>query len=349
MIWKQIAAEHKPTIPTNHSNSYATETPVSDGERVYAYFGKYRRRVLLRPNRQAGLEGRPRSYLVEHGPSSSPALDSARLFVQCDNEEKSFLVALDKKTGKEVWRVDRAERSSSSTPLVWNNKERTEVVCLGSQGVRSYDPATGKQLWELGGDMSDRLHPTVHTTPVASADLVFVGTVASKLNGHRLNKPLFAVKAGASGDITLKDGATVNDGVAWYQARAWPWLASPLLYEGHIYVLEHETSQLACYDAKTGKQVYKERLGGRGCIASPWAYEGKVFCLADDGQTFVVQAGPQFQVLGKNKMYEMCYASPAVAGGACSYGPSGTSTASSRSRGGRAGAKVRNHGLRTRG
>jgi outer membrane protein assembly factor BamB len=316
VVWKQTAAEHKPTIATHSTNTYATETPVTDGERVYAYFGM----TGVFCYDLAGKElwkAELGSYRMTagFGTGSSPALDSERLFIQCDNDEKSFLVALDKKTGKEVWRIDRSERSGWSTPLVWKNKQRTEVVCLGSQRVRSYDPATGKQLWELGG-MSGQ----PHATPVASEELLFVGTGGSRFNAggaeSRGNKPLFAVKAGASGDITLKDGATANDGVAWYLPQAGPSMASPLLYEGYLYVLEQRTGQLACYDAKTGKQVYKERLGGRGYTSSPWAYEGKVFCLADDGQTFVVQAGAEFKILSKNKIDEMCWSSPAVAGGA---------------------------------
>src|SRR5262249_7494121 len=130
-------------------------------------------------------------------------------------------------------------------------------------------------------------------------------------------QPLFAVKAGASGDISLKQGATSNDGVAWYLPRGGPAMASPLLYDGYLYVLEQRGGLLTCYDARTGKQAYRDRVqGGRGFTSPPWAYEGKVFCLADDGETFVVQAGAEFKLLGQNKIDEMCWSSPAVAGGA---------------------------------
>jgi outer membrane protein assembly factor BamB len=124
------------------------------------------------------------------------------------------------------------------------------------------------------------------------------------------------VKAGASGDITLKEGETSNAGVAWRLPQAGPPMASPLLYDGLLYILDRQ-SLLTCFDAKTGKQVYKERLPrAGGFTSSPWAYEGKVFCLADDGQTFVVQAGRKFKLLGKNPVGEMCWSSPAIAGGA---------------------------------
>jgi outer membrane protein assembly factor BamB len=333
VIWKQTAAERKPAISSHPSNGYATETPVTDGERVYAYFGMTGVFCYDFEGKQV-WKADLGSYRMAmgHGTASSPALDGDRLFIQCDNDEKSFLVALDKKTGKELWKTERPERTSWSTPLVWKNKERTEVVCLGSSKVRSYDPATGKQLWELGG-----LSGQAQASPVAGDDLLFVGTGGGPGGfvgpggfggpggrpggpggmGGGGGKPLFAVKAGASGDISLAKGTTSNDGVAWSLPQAGPAMASPLLYDGYLYILEQRGGILCCYDARTGKQVYKERLAGaRGFTSSPWACGGKVFCLADDGETFVVQAGPNFKVLAENKLDEMCWSSPAVAGGA---------------------------------
>jgi outer membrane protein assembly factor BamB len=331
VVWKQVALEGKPHIPTQASNTYATETPVTDGERVYAYFGMhgvycydFAGKLVWKANLG--------SYRVAmgYGTGSSPVLDGGRLFIQCDNDEKSFLVALDAKTGKELWRTARPERTGWSTPLVWKNKVRTEVVCVGSPKARSYDPATGKQLWELGG-----LNGQAKASPVAGPDLLYVG-IGGRMGGFgggaepggeapagrggRMGgggRPLFAVKAGASGDITLKDGAKSNEGVAWQLPQGGPPTASPLLVDKYLYVLEERGGLLSCYDAKTGKQVYKERLpGARGFTSSPFAYDGKLFCLDDAGTTHVVQAGPQFKVLGKNTIDEMCWSSPAVAGGA---------------------------------
>ncbi len=261
------------------------------------------------------------------GTGSSPVLEGDRLIIQCDNEEKSFLVALDKKTGKELWRTERSERSTWSTPLVWKNKERTEIVCMGSRRARSYDPETGKQLWELGG-----LNGQCQASPVADKDLLYLGTGGMPMfgpgggpggggggpGGRSDARPLFAVKAGAKGDITLKSDQTSNDGIAWYQAKGGPSMASPVLYDGYLYILEQRGGMLNCYDAKTGKPAYtKERLPqSRGFTSSPWAYDGKIFCLSEDGQTFVVQAGPEFKVLGKNSLDEMFWSSPAAAGGA---------------------------------
>jgi outer membrane protein assembly factor BamB len=333
VLWKQTAQEGKPRTPKQASNTYATETPVTDGERVYAYFGMtgvfcydFTGKQLWKADLGAY------STAMGHGTGSSPALDGDHLFIQCDNEEKSFLVALDTKTGKELWRTPRRDRTGYSTPLVWKNKVRTEVVCVGGSGVRSYDPETGKQLWELGG-----LRGQSKATPVAGSDLLYVG-IGGGFGGMGGfggfgggpggggrgrggmgggNSPLYAVKAGASGDIMLKDGATSNDGVAWTLPRGGPATASPLLADGYLYVLEERGGLVSCYDAQTGKQVYRERIpGARGFTSSPWACGDRIYCLDDGGTTHVLQAGPKFKVLGENALDEMCWSSPAVAGGA---------------------------------
>jgi outer membrane protein assembly factor BamB len=306
VLWKRTAAANKPA-PITTSNTYASETPVTDGKRVYAYFGMTGIYCYDLAGKELWKKDLgPLNTEAGHGTGSSPALDGERLFIQRDNQEKSFLLALDAKTGKELWRVARAEVTGWSTPLIWKNKVRTEVVCLGSRHMRSYDPATGKSLWELGGTNGQ-----CFGSPVASDDLLYAGTGGQ----HGGGRPLFAVKAGASGDITLKAGATANAGVAWYQPNAGPLMATRLLYRGHLYVLEQRVGVLSCYEAKTGKQVYRERLQrARGFLASPWAWADKVFCLDEDGTAFVVKAGPKFALLGQNKLNERCWASPAIAG-----------------------------------
>jgi outer membrane protein assembly factor BamB len=260
--------------------------------------------------------------------------------LQIDNEENSFLVALNTKTSDELWRVSRNERTNHSSPIVWKNERRTELVTNGGQKVRSYDPATGKLLWELsmGGGRCT-------TTPVGDSELLYVGCQGGfggrMFGGGEPGGPggpddeqgtprggrrgfgggggggLFAIRAGASGDITLKQGETSNAGVAWTQPRGGPEMASPLVYQGYVYVLRQSGGIVTCYDAKSGKQVYRERIRRATAFwASPWACDGKVFCLDDSGATHAIQAGPEFKVLGKSSIEEMCWSSAAVADGA---------------------------------
>jgi outer membrane protein assembly factor BamB len=307
VIWKKTALERKPTIPTFSSNGYASETPVTDGERVYVYFamhGLFCYDLSGKKIWEKDLGAFPMA--MGFGTGSSPVLADGLLFIQCDNEEKSFLVALDPKSGDEIWRKDRSSKSSWSTPFVWKTKQRTQIVVCGEKKVMAYDPKKGKVLWEMGGIIG-----TFMASPAADADRIYFGNSGPFTGGQ-----LFAVKAGASGDITLKDGETSNAGVAWVRPKAGPGISSPLAYDGFVYVLDR--GMLSCYDAKTGEPAYsRERLkGGSGFTSSPWASAGKIYCLDEDGQTFVVKAGREFELLGKNSLNEMFWASPAVAGDA---------------------------------
>jgi outer membrane protein assembly factor BamB len=321
-LWSEVALERKPTIAGQMGNTFASETPVSDGERVYVYFGMHGLFCYDLTGKQLWKKDLG-SYkmMMGWGTGSSPALEGDRLFVLCDNEEKSFLAAFDKKSGQELWRKERDEKSNWTTPFVWRNKVRTEIVTAGGKAVRSYDPADGNVLWELsaggaapagGGGRMGPMSPSTNATPVANEEMIFVGR-GNPFGGS----PLWAVKAGAKGDISLKAGQTSSDSIAWYNPKAGPPMASPLLYKDYLYILAQNGNQLYCYDAKTGKEVYTHRLdGASGFTSSPWASDGKIYCLDQDGQAYVVQAGPEFKLLAKNELKDMFWATPAVASGA---------------------------------
>jgi len=307
-LWRQEAHQGPPLNRLHVKNSYASETPITDGERVYAYFGNVGLvccdmdgRALWRTNWPAVKTRNG------WGSAGSPVLHDGRLFIVNDNDEKSYAVALDAKTGRQLWRVERDEKSNWATPYVWQNKQRTELITCGSRRVRSYD-LEGKLLWELGG-MSSIVIPT----PFSQFDLLYVtsGYVGDK------TRPVFAIKPGASGDISLKPGEESNAFVAWSQPAAGPYNPSPLLYGDHFYVL-FDFGFLSCHEARTGRQVYdKQRIrpeGNTAFTASPWAANGKVFALSEEGDTYVFAAGPEYKLVRKNSLDEMCMATPAIAG-----------------------------------
>ena len=306
VLWEQLAHEGKPTLAIHRTNTYASETPVTDGERVYAYFGMtglYCYDLDGKPLWNKNLGSFP--MMMGWGTGSSPVLAGDRLFVQCDNEQESFLIALDKRTGDELWRVARKEKSNWSTPFIWKNKQRTELVAAGST-MRSYDPADGHLLWELG-DIRGRCS----ATPVGTDELLYVG-VGGGMGGAG---PLVAIRAGAAGDITLAKGETSNAGIAWSVPKAGPPMASPLVYQDRLYVLDQRGGIIGCYNAKTGEQFFRQRIeGAKGFTASPWAYDGKIYCLDEDGQAFVLAAGPELKVLSTNKLDDSFWSSMAVSG-----------------------------------
>lgn len=306
-LWTTTVAEKKPAISTFPSNGYASETPVADGDKVYAYAAAAGLFCLDKAGKvvwKTDLGTYPTS--LGFGTGSSPVLLGDKIFVLYDNEVKSFLVAVDKATGKELWKVDRPGKSAWSSPFVWKAKGRTELVCCGEKSVTSYDPETGKELWQFGGVENGFMN-----TPVADADMLYFGNSSQGGQG-----PIWAVKAGASGDITLAKDQTSSEAVAWSRPKAGPGISSMLLYDGYLYVAGPQ-GMLSCYEAKTGNPAYtKERLPkGRGTTASPWAADGKIYILDDTGRTTVVGAGPKFEVLGDNAIEEMCWATPAAADG----------------------------------
>ena len=307
--WNTKVYEGKPTMGIHIKNSYASETPVTDGEHVYAYFGNL---GLFCLDFEGKLVWEKRIEQVKTryswGLAASPVLHEDRIYVVNDNTEVSYIMALDKATGKELWRIDREEKSNWSTPFIWKNSKRTEIITPGTVQVRSYD-LEGKLLWHLEGMSSITI-----ATPYADGDLLYV---SSGYVGDRKARPLYAIRPGASGDITLAEGETSNDFIAWSDPFGAPYNPSTLVYGDNLYVL-YDRGKVSCYNAKDGSLIYEgERLPrGAGYTASPWAYDGKIFCLNEDGVTHVLKAGDTFEVLATNTLAEedMGMSTPAMSG-----------------------------------
>lgn len=307
--WSRTVHVGPPDGTIHIKNSFGSETAVTDGKRLYAYFGNLGVFCL---DMQGKLlwEKRFESKKTRFGwgPAASPVLHKDRLYIVNDNDESSWLLALDATTGDEVWKVNREEKSNWSTPFVWENKLRTEIVTPGTGRSRVYD-LSGKLLYEFRG-----LSSITIATPYASDELLYVSS------GYVMDprKPLFAIKPGAKGDISLAKGETSNEFIAWCQRKAAPYNPTTLVYEGLLYVL-HDRGFVNCYDAKTGEEVYgRQRLpNAGGFTSSPWAYNGYVFCIDENGKTFVIKAGREYKVVRTNQLGDddMAMASPAIADG----------------------------------
>lgn len=306
-LWERVAREGPPTIKTHPNNTYASETPVTDGERVITYFGMtgvycYDLEGKLEWSKDLG------SFPTQFGwgTGSSPLLAADLVYIQCDNDTASFLVALDKRTGDERWRVERDEKSNWSTPYLWTNKLRRELVTAGGNAVRSYDPATGELLWSLKG--SGR----TATTPVAGDELLYVDTY-DRLTGT--SGVLVAIRPGGKGDISPTKNATTSEHIAWSERLRGTRVASPVVCGDFLYVLGQGGGIVHCFNAQTGEEHFRKRIPDAAAFtASPLAHRGNVYCLDEAGRTTVIAAGPELTVLHTNVLGEMCWASPAVVG-----------------------------------
>jgi outer membrane protein assembly factor BamB len=310
LLWEQTAVRKKPVNARHTKNSYASQTPVTDGTHVYAFFGDqgiycYDFQGKLIWSQDLG------NFTMRNGwgTASSPVLYKDLVIQTCDQETgQSFIVALDKRNGKTVWKMDRDEASSWSTPYLYTQGARPELIVNATRAIRSYDPASGKLLWECRGPATSITAPT----PTSSGGLIFVssGFIRDQV------RPVTAFRPGAVGDITLKEGETGSDAIAWRQRTAAPYIPSPTAYGDYIFVLLDQ-GFIACYEAKTGKEAYgRTRIDPAAIFsASPVVVEGRLYCASEDGDVFVIKAGPDYELLAKNSLGESIMASPAVSGG----------------------------------
>jgi len=308
IIWQELAYQGKPGIITHKDNTYASETPATDGKHVYVYFGMvglYCYDMEGEKVWEKNLGSFPSQ--ANWGTSASPIVYNDKLFMQFDNAENSQVIALNKETGDELWRTKRDEISTWSTPYIWKNSMRVELV-TGGKKKRSYDPDSGNLLWELdmrgGRDIS---------TPVSSEDMIYMCNEQRSDGGGIL----FAIKAGGSGDISLDSAETSNKWVAWTLPKSGIAMASPVLVDGYIYVLERRMGRVSCVNAQTGEFAYKKQKleEAKAFWASPWVYNNMIFCLDDTGTTHVLEAGPEFKVIASNKLDDLFWSSTAIGEG----------------------------------
>ena len=238
----------------------------------------------------------------EWNTASSPIIYKNSVILQVDLVSGSFIAAFDIKTGKEIWRTERSDEVPSwATPFIYEGPKHTELVTLASMFARGYDPDTGKELWKLGK------HATHATpTPVAGHGLIFL----TSGSGNTI-QPIYALRPGAEGNITLGDDESANTFVAWSTVRGGAFLSTPILYGDLLYICGGE-GILAAYKPVTGERVYQVRLPPNNYTASGVAADGKLYFPNVDGDVVVVKAGPKFEQLAVNPMGEVIQASPAV-------------------------------------
>jgi len=301
ILWQRVVREEWPEEGRSHGlGSWASNSPVTDGEHVYAYFGSRGLYCLdMKGNLKWERDFGQMDKRMNFGEGSSPALYGDKIVILWDHEGQSYLFVLDKKTGKEVWKVERDEITSWSTPLIVEYKGKPQVITSATKFVRSYDLAAGNVIWQCTG-----LTQNVIPHPVEANGIVYV---ASGFRGNAL----FAVRLSvAKGDITG------TDAIVWKLDKNTPYAPSPVLYQNILYLLKSNNGILSCYDARDGKEYYSnQRFEGMGEIyASPVCAKDRIYFIGHKGDMVVIKHGPKFEVLAKNKLDDNFNASPAIVG-----------------------------------
>jgi outer membrane protein assembly factor BamB len=308
LLWSREAHTGKPLIPRHPKNTYAAETPTTDGKRLYVLFGD----VGLYCYQFDGTpvwshEIPPKKSYLGYGAAASPVVQGDQVIMVYDNVEESYIAALDSVTGSTRWTTARDEKSTWATPLVWQHEGTTEIVTSGRKEIRSYSPR-GEVLWHFEGRMSSLTIPS----PFVVGGLLYI------TSGYFQDKqrPVYAIKPGATGDITLGEGESANEFIKWSLDKMGPYNTSPIVYRGLYYTLLDQ-GMITCHDAQTGELVFNRTRFPQGAsfTASPWAYNGKVFFLSEAGDTYVMPAGREFAVERVNALDELCIATPSIAQG----------------------------------
>ena len=312
ILWERVAHEGVPRTARHVTESQANQTPATDGTHLVVWFGSeglycYDLDGTLLWKKDLGplTSGYVIDPSYEWNTASSPIIYKNLVILQVDLLEGSFIAALDITTGTEVWRTERDEVPSWATPLLYEGPPRTELVTLAVRYARGYDPDTGQELWRLG-----KHSIFASSTPIAGRGLIFVTS-----GGGGTIQPIYALRAGGSGDITLADDETWNAYVVWSTHRGGPMVPTPILY-GDLLYLCSDSGILTAYQAETGEWVYRARVTrGGNYSASPVAADGKLYFASEDGEVIVVKAGRQFERLAVNPMGEVIMATPAISEG----------------------------------
>jgi outer membrane protein assembly factor BamB len=312
VLWERAAHQGVPLEKRHIKSTYANSTPATDGRIVVAWFGSQgvyaydvNGHFLWKVDLGRIDLGAYDIPTYEWGPASSPIIWNNLVILQCDTQSDSFILALDANTGKTVWKTEREEIPSWGTPTVAITSSGPELVANASNYIRGYDPRTGKELWRIG-----RSSKITAPTPIFADDRFVI------VSGRAPERPIFVVRAGARGDLTLPEGKTNSEAIAWSLNGRGSYMPTPLIYNGILYVLANN-GLFDAYNLKTGEELYRQRLPlvGSGFSASPVASDGKLYLSNEDGEMLVIAAGQKFSHISTNSMGEMLMATPALSDG----------------------------------
>jgi outer membrane protein assembly factor BamB len=315
--WQRTAHKGVPKIKRHTKATHANSTLATDGQRLVAFFGSeglhafdMTGKLLWKKDLGVLDAGYFQVPAAQWETGSSPVIHDGVVIVQADVQKNSFVAAFDARDGRELWRTPRADVPTWGTPTVHRVGDQTQIIVNGWKHIGAYDFKTGTEVWKLagGGDI-----PV--PTPVVHDGLIYI------TNAHgRQGAPVYAIRETARGDITLAPGATSNEHVAWSHARDGGYMCTPLVYQGLVYIVKYN-GVVNVYDAKTGEKKYQERFAGgtSAFTSSPVAADGKVYFANEDGQVFVVKAGPVFEILATNDMGAPVLATPAISEGRLIY------------------------------
>jgi len=307
--WERTAKTGVPVIKRHPKSTHASSTLATDGQHLVAFFGSeglyaYDLKGDLLWTKDFGTldSGFFIAPEAQWGFASSPIIHDGRVIIQVDVQKGSFVAALDVRTGRELWRTPRADVPTWSTPAVVAMNGRDQVIVNGWKHIGGYDLETGKEVWRMtgGGDI-----PV--PTPITGHGLVFI------TNAHGKMSPIYAIRPTATGDITLKEGQTSNAHIAWSYVRDGAYMQTPILYGDILYVCR-DNGVLSAFDATTGKRHYQARMGNgsTGFSASAVAASGRLYFTSEDGDVYVVKAGPAYELLATNPLGEVAMATPAI-------------------------------------
>jgi outer membrane protein assembly factor BamB len=314
--WQATAHKAVPKIKRHTKATHANSTLATDGERLIAFFGS---EGLFAYDLKGKLLWRKDLGLLDAGyfmvpeaqweTGSSPVIHENVVVVQADVQKNSFLAAFDARNGNELWRTARNEVPTWGTPTIHTVNGRTQIIVNGWHHIGAYDFKTGKEIWKLKGT-GDIPVPT----PVVQDGLIYITTA------HGPGSPVYAIRETAIGDVTLAEGATSNEAIVWSYPREGGYMCTPLVYRGLVYIVRYN-GVMNVYDAKSGERKFQARLaeGKSAFTSSPVAADGKVYLASEDGNVYVLKAGPSMQILEENDMGESVLATPAISEGLLLY------------------------------